>query len=199
MPKPADVDAYIAGAAAFAQPVLKKLRALYHKACPSIEESIKWGVPCFSHNGIVGSMAAFKEYVGIGFWKGELLDDPTGLFKGVGATQMSALKFRTVKDLPADKVLVNMIKQAVALNATGTKRAPARAKPDAAVPEDLLAALKKNKAALKTFEAFAPGYKREYAEWITEAKQEATRAKRLKQAIEWIAEGKTRNWKYMKK
>ncbi|MBE7491138.1 MAG: YdeI/OmpD-associated family protein [Planctomycetes bacterium] len=199
MPKPANMDEYIANAADFARPVLKKLRGLYHKACPEIEESLKWGMPCFSCRGIVGSMAAFKEYVGIGFWKGALLDDPTGLFKGVGATQMSALKFRTVKDLPADKVLVDMIKQAVALNKAGIKAPAARAKPEVKPPKDLLAALNRNKTAKATFEGFSPSHRREYVQWITEAKQQATREKRLAQAIEWMTEGKPRNWKYMKK
>ena len=192
------VDAYIEKSREFAQPILKKVRALYHKANPKIEEEIKWGVPCFVHQGIVGSMAAFKEHVGIAFWKSSLLDDPKGYFKGKGDSSMSLLKLKTVKDLPTDKEMIAFIKQAVKLNEDGVKpKKSASKKAPLKEPAYMTAALKKNKEAAKHWKAFTPAKKREYIEWVTGAKQEATRDKRLKQAVEWISEGKPRNWKYM--
>ena len=105
----AAVDAYIAKAPAYSQPILKKLRQLFHRACPHIGETIKWGVPTFEHKGIVGGMAAFKQYVRFGFWKGRLLSDPNGLFKGGDDIGMQAQKLTSVADLPADDVLVAFI------------------------------------------------------------------------------------------
>jgi uncharacterized protein YdeI (YjbR/CyaY-like superfamily) len=197
----AEVHAYIARAADFARPILEKLRALFHKACPQIEETIKWGFPHFEYKGIVGSMAGFKRYVGFGFWKGKLLKDPHKLFGGVGNTAMNACELTNVADLPPDKVLLEYICEAVALNEQGVKVPASKKKPKPAlkVPDYFLAALRKNKKAQAVFEAFSPSNKREYVEWITEAKQEETRAKRLATAIEWMEEGKPRNWKYMKK
>ena len=193
------VDAYIAKAAPFAQPILKKLRALFHKACPQIEETIKWGVPHFDYKGVVAGMAAFKNHASFGFWKGKLLSDPLKLFQGVGNGAMGGLRLHSVKDLPSDQDLLEYIREAVRLNDEGIKapRPKRAAKKPATVPPDLRAALKTNKKALATFEAFSPSHKREYVEWITEAKQDATRAKRLATTIEWLAEGKPRNWKYM--
>jgi uncharacterized protein YdeI (YjbR/CyaY-like superfamily) len=198
MPKNPKVDAYIEKSREFAQPIMKKIRALYHKACPKIEEEIKWGFPCFVHKGIVGNMAAFKEHVAIGFWKGSLLDDPRGYFKGAGDGGISNLKLKTVKDLPGDKEMIAFIKQAVKLNEEGVKpEKSAKKKAELKEPAYMTAAIRKNKDAAGHWKAFTPAKKREYIEWVTGAKQEATRDKRLKQAIEWISEGKPRNWKYM--
>jgi uncharacterized protein YdeI (YjbR/CyaY-like superfamily) len=198
----AQVDAYIAKSAAFAQPILRKLRGLFHKACPEIEETMKWGFPHFEHRGIVGSMAAFKQHASFGFWKGKLLRDPHELFRTVGDTSMAARKVTDVADLPADRVLLEYIREAVALNEQGVK-VPAAKKPagkkDIKIPDYFLAALKKDRKALAAFEAFSPSHKREYVEWVTEAKQETTRDQRLARAIEWMAEGKPRHWKYVKR
>lgn len=200
MPKRSDdVDAYIASARDFARPILIKLRGLFHKACPQIEETIKWGFPHFEHQGLLGSMAAFKQHVSLGFWKGSVMSDPQGLFKGVGSTSMSALKVSTIEDLPPDKLLLAYIKEAVRLNEQEVKvprPAKKQAKHPPKVPADLAAALKRNKPAGKTFAAFSPSKRKEYIEWITGAKQQATRDRRLAAAIEWLAEGKSRNWKY---
>jgi uncharacterized protein YdeI (YjbR/CyaY-like superfamily) len=195
-----EIDAYIDRAGEFSRPILKKVRKLYHQACPLIEETIRWGVPTFAYKGLVGRMAAFKNHVSLGFWKARLLTDPQKLLASHGTT-MSAIKLTRLADLPPDKVLVAYIREAVTLNEQGIKApAPKRApKPPPTVPDYILDALNKNKRALATFEAFSPSHKREYVEWITEAKQEATRAQRLAQAIEWMAEGKPRNWKYMKR
>ncbi|MCI0637817.1 MAG: YdeI/OmpD-associated family protein [Gemmataceae bacterium] len=198
MKKSPEVDAYIAKAADFAKPILQKIRTLFHKACPDMEEEMKWSFPHFVYRGILGSMAAFKQHVSFGFWKGSLLSDPEGLFKKVGDTSMAGHKVTSVADLPADKVLLAYIKEAVQLNEEGVKAPASRKRPKKAleVPDYFLAALKKNKKALATFEKFSPSHKREYVEWVTEAKQEETRARRLAQAVEWMATGKSRHWQY---
>lgn len=192
-------DEYIAESAEFARPILKKIRDAFHKACPEIEETMKWSVPHFEYEGIVGSMAAFKQHVGWGFWKASLLKDPKKLFTRVGETAMGGAKVTDISQLTSDKVLLAYIREAVALNRDGVKGPAEKKKPKAElkVPDYFMAALKKNMKALAMFEAFSPSKKREYVEWIVEAKQEATRDKRLAQAIQWMAEGKPRNWKYM--
>jgi uncharacterized protein YdeI (YjbR/CyaY-like superfamily) len=200
MPHSEKVDAYIEKAAPFAQPILRTLREIIHKAEPRIEEKIKWGVPHFDYKGPVAGMAAFKAHARFGFWKSSLMKDPAGLLRTEEGAMagMAGMRLENAKDLPPQKVLIQYVKEAVALNEAGVKgkRPPVKKKPPPKAPDYLMAALKKNKAALKTFEAFSPSHKREYIEWITEAKQEATRERRLKQAIEWMAEGKSRNWKY---
>jgi uncharacterized protein YdeI (YjbR/CyaY-like superfamily) len=204
--KSPEVEAYIAKSAEFARPILEKIRTLFHAACPEIEETMKWSFPHFECQGIVGSMAGFKKHVSFGFWKGSLLDDWQEQFEIVGKTTMSAAKVTNLSDLPPDTVIKRCIKQAVKLNKDGIKAEAPAAKKGAAkkkagsdqVPDDLAAALKKNKKAQAAFEGFSPSHRREYIEWITEAKQEATRERRLATAIAWLAEGKPRNWKYMK-
>jgi uncharacterized protein YdeI (YjbR/CyaY-like superfamily) len=197
----ADVDAYIEKAAPFARPILKRIRRLFHKACPQIEEVMKWSFPHFEYKGIVGSMAAFKEHAGYSFWKAPLLQDPHGLLRAVGKTSMGSMKVKSVDELPSDKILLEYIAEAVALNEAGksvTRPKKSTGKKVLDVPEDLQAALKKNKVARATFEAFSNSHRHEYVEWITEAKQEATRRRRLATTIDWLANGKPRNWKYMK-
>jgi uncharacterized protein YdeI (YjbR/CyaY-like superfamily) len=192
-----DVDRYIAKAAPFAQPILEKIRKGFHKANPNIVETIKWSVPHFEYKGPLAGMAAFKQHVRFGFWKASLMDDP----HGIAGDTPAGKHFASVNDLPSEKVLVEYVRQAIALNEKGEKvaRAPREKRDEADVPADLAAALKKSPKAKKAFDAFSPSHRREYVEWITEAKQEATRQKRLAQAIEWIGEGKSRNWKYMPK
>jgi uncharacterized protein YdeI (YjbR/CyaY-like superfamily) len=196
--KNAAVDAYIAKSAEFARPILERVRAAMHKACPGIEETIKWGVPHFEYKGVVASMAAFKQHASFGFWKQKLLDDPAGLFPGAGESSMGGRKFRAVGELPAQAVLVRYAKAAVALNEKGVKvPKPAKPKkPPPRVPADLAAALQRNASAKATYGAFPPSKQREYVEWITGAKQDVTRQKRLATAIEWLAAGKSLHWKY---
>ena len=191
------VDAYIAKSADFAKPILRKIRELFHKGCPEVEEVIKWGVPHFEYRGMLGSMAAFKQHAAFGFWKSGLLKDKRKLFDGTN-TAMGGRRVTDVSELPADKILLEYIREAVALNEQGVK-APSRRKPkkELTIPYYFMDALKKNKKALATFEAFSPSHKREYVEWVTEAKREETRAQRLATAIVWMAEGKPHNWKYM--
>jgi len=189
------VDAYIAKSADFAQPILEHLRKSMHAACPDVEETIKWGMPFFMFGGKpLANMAAFKAHCAFGFWRRESGE----LFKA-GEAMGQFGRIESVKDLPKKAEFAKLVKWQMALIESGAgsrPRATAAAKPPPEAPDDLLAALKKNAAARKTFEAFSPSAKREYVEWIVEAKREETRSKRLAQAIEWMAEGKKRNWKY---
>ena len=194
-----EMDDYIAEAADFAKPILKKVRQLFHKAFPQFTETMKWGFPHFEYKGIVGSMAAFKQHANFGFWKAALMDDPHGLLKTMGKTEMGAHRLTSIKDLPADDVIIAYIRQAVELNEAGIKTTVKRAKKPKAelvVPDDLAAALRKNKAAGATFVSFNYSQRKEYVEWIEEAKRPETRAKRLATTVEQLAEGKTRHWKY---
>ena len=189
------IDAYIERAAPFAQPILRQVRATVHEACPQVEETIKWGMPTFVHAGaILCGMAAFKQHASFGYWKHALVVGEGEPRDGMG----SYGKMTSVEDLPAKKTLLAHIRKAMKLNEDGVKSPTRKAAPKPApeTPADLAAALKKNKPAQAVFDAFPPGCKREYIDWIVEAKREETRAKRLAQAVEWIAEGKRRNWKY---
>ncbi len=191
------VDAYIDKAGDFAKPILNHLRSLVHEACPEVEEDYKWSFPCFMYKGMFCNMAAFKEHCAFGFWKSKLILDKNGQSLETAMGQFG--RITKVSDLPPKKVLVEYVKLAKKLNDDGVK-APNRVKKpprELVVPDDLAKALKRNKAAQATFDKFSASNKREYVDWITEAKTEATRNKRLETAIEWIAEGKTRNWKYM--
>lgn len=196
-----EVDTYIEESAEFARPILIRLRRLFHRACPEIQETIKWSSPFFEYKGIVGNMTAFQQHVSYGFWKAGLMRDPAGILEKAGNTEMAVLKAGTLDDLPDDEVLIRYIQEAVDLNERGVKipRAkPANATGELEIPEFFLAAIQKDNRALTTFEGFSYSNRNEYVEWITQAKREATRDKRLATAVEWLAEGKPRNWKYMK-
>jgi uncharacterized protein YdeI (YjbR/CyaY-like superfamily) len=191
------VDAYIAKSAEFARPILSHLREVVHTACPEVEETMKWSFPNFMYKGMLCSMASFKEHCAFGFWKEALV-----LGKNAKGEQAmgSFGRITKLKDLPSKKVLAGYIKAAMKLNDDGVKsptRTKKKAPKEVVVPEDLANALRADKKALATFEKFSPSHKREYINWITEAKAEATRSRRLATAIEWMAEGKPRNWKYM--
>jgi uncharacterized protein YdeI (YjbR/CyaY-like superfamily) len=189
------VDAYIEKSADFAKPILKHLRKVVHAACPEVEETMKWSFPHFDYKGeMMCSMASFKAHCAFGFWKGSLV-----LGDKVTDGAMGHLgRITSIEDLPPEKTLTAYVKKAAKLNDEGVKvaRAPRRARPEIEMPEDLVKALKKNKKALTTFEAFPPSHRREYVEWIAEAKGEDTRKRRVETALEWITEGKPRNWKY---
>lgn len=191
------IDAYIAKQADFARPILEKLRDIVHEACPDCEETLKWSMPTFLYGGaILASMAAFKQHASFGYWKHALVRGEGVERDGMG----SYGKMTSLKDMPTKQALVADIKRAMQLNVDKVKAPAARKgatpKPAAEVPDDLLAALKKNAKARETFDAFPPSAKRDYIAWIVEAKREDTRTKRLAQAVEWMAEGKRRNWKY---
>ena len=191
------IDSYIAKAPEYAKPILTKIRAMVHEGAPECEETLKWGHPTFVQHGILCGMAAFKEYCAVSFWKASLImneDERQTDAAGVLG------KVSSVKDLPPKSEFVRYVKRAVALNESGVKmpRPPAKPKKPLAMPPDFRQALTKNVRAERAFEAFSPSHQREYLEWIIEAKQEATRTRRIAQAVEWLAEGKPRNWKYMK-
>jgi uncharacterized protein YdeI (YjbR/CyaY-like superfamily) len=192
------VDAYIAKSADFAKPILTYLRDLVHATCPEVEETIKWSFPNFMYKGMLCGMASFKEHCSFGFWKESLI---LGKRDGRATGSMGSFgKIAKLADLPPKKVLAGHIKEAMKLNETGVKKpAPAKTKvkPELTVPEELASALAKNAKARATFDGFSPSHRREYIEWITEAKTEATRERRVQTTIEWLAEGKPRNWKYM--
>ena len=199
------VDEYIVKAADFAKPILEHVRELVHKGCPEVEETIKWGMPSFEYKGPFFGIASFKEHCSIGFWKAKLLKDPNHHLSpraNQGGEAMGNFgKIKNIKDLPPNKVLLDFIKQAKKLNDDGVKLPPRPKKTSKklVVPTYFSVAINSNKKALATFNAFSPSNKKEYVQWVTEAKTEATREKRLKTALKWMAEGKIRNWKYLKK
>jgi len=197
------VDAYIAKSADFARPILKHLREMVHAGCPDVEETLKWSFPHFMHKGILCSMASFKSHCAFGFWKGKLLAEK---HKALADTREFAMgefgRITTISDLPGKKTLLRYVKEAVVLNDQGVKH-PTRAKPKGdrsmEAPDYFLRALRKSKRALATFEGFTYTNKKEYVEWVTEAKAEETRKRRLETAVAWMTEGKARNWKYVRK
>ena len=198
------VDAYIAKAQPFAQPILKKLRELIHEGNSDVQETIKWGMPSFDYKGPFCSFAAFKQHAVFGFWKYKLIKDPNGYLGEIfnkGGTSMGNLgRMTNIKDLPPDKYVIDFVRQAKKLNDDGVKLPPRVVKPkkELVVPSYFISELKKKKNALTVFENFSPSCKREYVEWITEAKSDETRDSRMKLAVQWMSEGKRRNWKYEK-
>lgn len=196
------IDIYIAKSQPFAQPILKKLRELIHKANPQVEETVKWGMPFFDYKGPYCNVAAFKQHAVLRFWKYKLIKDPKGYMQEISAHGGNAMgnlgRIKSLKDLPPDKVLIDFLHQAKKLNDDGIKPEAVRRLPkkELVVPPYFKVALHKNKKALSVFENFSPSCRREYVEWVTEAKTEATRSSRLETAVQWIGEGKKRNWKY---
>jgi uncharacterized protein YdeI (YjbR/CyaY-like superfamily) len=199
------VDDYIAKAAPFAQPVLTHLRGLIHKACPNVVEEMKWSRPFFSHGGVIlCNISAFQSHCSFGFWGAEigkvLREDGVLQDGGMG----SLGKITSVKDLPLDKVMLGYLRQAAKFIDEGkgetfvaaSRRVVKAPKAAVETPAEFRAALNKSKAAGKVFETLSPSCKREYVQWIAEAKRQKTRQRRIAQAVEWIAEGKQRNWKY---
>lgn len=197
------IDAYIEKAQPFAQPILKHLRKLIHKACPDVEENIKWSFASFDYKGPFCSIVAFKQHCAFGFWKAALMKDADKFLNAQKGSMGHFDRITSLKDLPSDKVIIAYIKEAMELNDKGAKLPQRRAKKvDASqliVPDYFKKALSKNKKAAEHFDKFPPGQKKEYLMWLTEAKTEETRNKRMETAIEWISEGKIRNWKYLKK
>lgn len=194
------VDVYIAKSQEFAKPILAEL---VHKACPDVQETIKWGFPNFEYKGPYTSMAAFKQHCAIGFWKAALMKDTKLIANAKSETAMGHLgRITSLKDLPSEKKLISYLKEAAKLNDAGIKIpkkiVPAEKK-IIVVPSYFSKELKKNKKAFKAFNNFSYSHKKEYVEWITEAKTDETRNKRIATTIEWLSEGKSRNWKYTNK
>jgi uncharacterized protein YdeI (YjbR/CyaY-like superfamily) len=201
MPKDDErIDKYIEKAQPFAKPILLHIRKLVHQACPKVEETIKWGFPHFDYKGMMCSMASFKEHCSFGFWKHSIMVE-SGFFKKNRETEggMGILgKIASLEHLPSDEKFIEYIKEACRLNDENIKLPPkAKKEPkELIIPPVLLEALAKNDKASATFEKFPYSCKKEYVEWISQAKTELTRDKRTAQTIEWLAEGKRRNWKY---
>jgi hypothetical protein len=186
------VDAYIAQAAPFARPILTHIRKVVHAGCPDVEETMKWSFPHFMYKGILCSMASFKAHCAFGFWKGSLLQDAAS--KPADAMGQFG-RLSAVADLPGDKALIALVRKAAELNEQGTKvprAARTTEKPAPEAPPDMKKALKANQPALAAWGRFSPSHQREYIEWITEA----TRQRRIATAVEWLAQGRSRNWKY---
>jgi uncharacterized protein YdeI (YjbR/CyaY-like superfamily) len=191
------VDQYIDNAQDFAKPILRHIRKLVHEACPEVVETKKWSFPHFDYKGIMCSMASFKEHCAFGFWKQSLLE--ASAFPAEKTAMGSFGRITSLKDLPSDRVMKKLIKDAMKLNEEGVKverKAMTSEKKELVIPPLLAEALAMNVASAETFNNFTYSKKKEYVEWIAEAKTEATREKRLATTIEWLAEGKSRNWKY---
>lgn len=198
MPTDPRIDAYIARQADFARPVLEHLRRAVHAACPEAEETLKWGMPHFQYKGqLLAGMAAFKAHATFGFWRAKEVLGETGAERDAMG-QFGRLA--SVADLPPVAVLGDLVRKAMALTDAGGRPARSKAAPkaEAGIPPELAAALDSNPAARAAFDAFPPSARREYTDWVAEAKRAETRAGRVAQAVEWMAEGKRRNWKYEK-
>ena len=191
------VDAYIARAAPFAKPILTRIRQAVHKGCPDVEETMKWSFPHFDYKGLLCAMASFKQHCTLGFWKASLLKD-AGLPMRAKDAMGQFGRITSVDDLPSEKELVALVRAAARLNDEGIKVARQRRapKPMPKAPAALVRALVEHATAKATYDGLSPSHRREYLEWITEAKTDATRDKRIATTIEWLAAGKSRNWKY---
>jgi len=189
------IDSYIESAEEFAKPILSHIRSLVHTACPDVTETKKWSFPHFDYKGIMCSMASFKAHCAFGFWKQSLLEQDA--FPAEKAAMGSFGRITSISDLPDDATMIKLIQDAMKLNEQGIKASrPRSEKKELVVPDVLLEALGKSASASATFNGFPYSKKRDYAEWIAGARSNATRDKRLATTIEWLADGKSRNWKY---
>jgi uncharacterized protein YdeI (YjbR/CyaY-like superfamily) len=196
------IDAYIEKSAPFAKPILLHIRALVYQACPNATETIKWGMPFFEYKGIICNMAAFKNHCSLGFFKAGQMKSAAELQANNGEAMGHLGKITSLQDLPTDEILISYIQEAASLNESGVKKATPKKtteKKEFTIPEEVTLALETNAAAKITFNNFPYSHKKEYVEWITEAKTEATRTKRIATMLEWLEEGKSRNWKYERK
>jgi uncharacterized protein YdeI (YjbR/CyaY-like superfamily) len=194
----ADVRTYIDGAPDFARPICRKLRGIVRKADKRLVEEIKWGAPAYTHQGIACSIVAFKKHVALWFQKGALIDDPEGLLQpGKNAETMKVLHFASTADID-EAAITKFVRAAVLLNEQGVK-APKKAPRPVVVPPALKTALKKNAKALEFFDSLAPSHRREFADWIAEAKRPETVARRVEQALAQLEAGTTRSDAYRKK
>jgi hypothetical protein len=214
------VDAYINRAKPYAQPILGHLRELVHKGCPRVVETMKWSRPFFEYKGVIlGNMSAFNAHCSFGFW-GEEIGAVLREAKALQDGGMGSLgRITSVRDLPPDRQMLGWIRQSVGFIDRGEYTSPIAArhtkkmaekeaakrhgvvkaeKPAVEAPAELIAALKRNKKAAAVFAAFSDSCKREYVEWVADAKRAETRDQRIARAVEWIAEGRQRNWKYQK-
>lgn len=198
-----EIDNYIDKAAPFAQPVLIHFRDLMHEVCPHIEEKIKWGMPHFDYKGPLTAMASFKAHCVVSFLKASLLKDFSNVLELGERNAIGNLgRLTSITDLPSDDVMIPLIQEAWRLNNENIKvqKKPKEAKEvDNSVPEEFTKMLENAPQAQFNFEKFSPSHRREYCSWFREAKTEETKLKRMNTAIEWLNEGKNRNWKYERK
>ena len=194
------VDEYIAKSADFAIPILEHIRQIIHETCPEAEEKMKWSMPFFDYKGeMLCHIAAFKQHCVMGFWKAALMKDTSLMAAAQREQSMGHLgKITSLNDLPNDSKLASYIKEAMELNEKGIKVSKPKptANKELIIPTDFHEKLEENGEAIEVFENASYSFKKEYVMWIDDAKTEATRFKRMEQAIVWIAEGKGRNWKY---
>ena len=199
MPLNSEITDYIDSKDTFAKDIMEHLRRVIHQASPNLKEAIKWKHPCFEEQGLVCAIAAFKKHVNLSFFKGKKINDSYDIFADSNNNEVASLTFTTIAEIPDDKILIDYIQQAIAINAT-EKKTPKKSvkkdKTDLIIPEDLKEQLSQNQEANNVFHQFSYSKQKDYIEWITSAKREATRKSRLATAIEWIAEGKSRHWKY---
>ena len=198
-----NIDAYIEQSSDFARPILTKLRELIHTASPDIEEAIKWRQPCYQANGLVCATAAFKQHINFAFFQGKHINDSANIFNHSNNEDMTALKITQLSDLPSDEVIIDYIQQAVRFNQQGKakkakKKITKKDKAELIIPDVLSQALAQHPVAKAQFDNFSYSKQKDYIEWIDSAKRDATKQNRLATAIEWISEGKGRNWKYEK-
>lgn len=189
------IDAYIAKAPPFARPILERVRERVHATVPEVEEAMKWSAPSFTLNGkILLIMASFKQHAALNFWRGQEIGD--GSPKAGAMGQFG--KLTSIDDLPAAEELDSLIREAAILSkkAPAPRKAKHAPKPAPEMHPDFAAALDKAAKAKAAFDGFPPSARRDYLEWVSEAKQDATREKRIATAIEWLSEGKRRHWKY---
>ena len=194
-----EVDAYIESAVEFAQPILVWIRSAFHRGCPSAVETIKWGVPHFEYRGILGGMAAFKRHVAFGFWKAQLMSDPAGLLPASRPASMCSIRIERRADLPTKAIVVDYVREAARLNREGATLPKKARGAIVDLPPEFASALSRHRRAREVFDGMSDSHRREYVDWIAEAKRDATRSRRVATAIEWLAEGKPRNWKYLPK
>ena len=203
MAKYKNYDDFILHAQPFAQPLLRFFRECVHEACPSAEEDFKWGMPCFMYKGkILCNMASFKNHMSFGFWLAGHMKDEAGIFKEPNSGMGQFGKMTSVDDLPDRQTLIAYIHEAMILTEQGKTQESGPNNKRAKIleaPQYMLNKISKSPKAMATYEEFSPSKKNDYIEWITEAKTETTRNRRMDQMIEWLEEGKPRNWKYMKK
>jgi uncharacterized protein YdeI (YjbR/CyaY-like superfamily) len=193
------IDKQIQSSAPYARPILTKLRQAVHAGCPEVVETLKWSRPSFEHQGLLCGMAAFKAHCSFGFWKHALLVERAG---AKAAAELEALgRITDVSELPPQSSLVRWVRLAAQLNEDGVAapRPKTKRKPPVKVPTDLERAMGRNARARAFFATLSPSARREYVEWLTGAKQAETRQRRLETAVEWMAEGKERHWKYQRR
>ncbi|NMP30123.1 hypothetical protein HII17_00990 [Thalassotalea sp. M1531] len=193
-----EITQYIEQASNFAQPILIKLRALIHQAAPDIDEVIKWRQPCFEKNGLICATAAFKKHINFSFFNGKHLTDKSGMFTDNENNNLGSIKITSLDTLPADDIIIDFIQQAIVYNRQEKpkKTVTRKDKSTLTLPSELKKALTQNCIAQEQFEQMSYSKQKDYVDWINGAKRQTTKEKRLNTAIEWISEGKGRNWKY---